>query len=82
VAHTGGPRFVRRVAVFGDSFSAGQQSAVNWPDRAEDITRDTGTRVQFLNFSMDGAGLANWWSVLTKLVDRDNYDLDAVVFAV
>ena len=73
---------VRRIAVFGDSFTAEEHLGQNWPDRAEDLARDRGEPVELLNFAVSGAGLANWWSVLTKLVAAEDYDLDGVVFAV
>ena len=73
---------VRRVAVFGDSFTAEEHLGQNWPDRAEDLARGRGEPVELLNFAVSGAGLANWWSVLTKLVAAEDYELDGVVFAV
>ena len=73
---------VRRIAVFGDSFTAEEHLGQNWPDRAEDLARDRGEPVELLNFAVSGAGLANWWSVLTKLVAAEDYELDGVVFAV
>ncbi len=73
---------VRRIAVFGDSFTAEEHLGQNWPDRAEDLARDRGEPVELLNLAVSGAGLANWWSVLTKLVAAEEYELDGVVFAV
>lgn len=72
----------RRLAVFGDSFTAGQFLSVNWPDRVEDLTRATRQPLELPNFAIDGAGLANWWSVLTRIVQPQGYQLDGVVFAV
>ena len=72
----------RRLAVFGDSFTAGQFLKVNWPDRAEDLTRPTDRALDLPNFAVDGGGLANWWSVLTRIVQPQGYQLDGVVFAV
>ena len=72
----------RRIAVFGDSFSAGQYLNINWPDRAQALAQAHGDKLQFLNFAVDGAGLANWWSVLTRLVAPEHYDLDGIVFVV
>ena len=71
-----------RLAVFGDSFTAGQFLKIDWPDLAEDLTRQTSQPLELLNFSVDGAGLANWWSVLTRMVQPQKYQLDGVVFAV
>lgn len=72
----------RRLAVFGDSFTAGQFLKVNWPDRVEDITRGSSAPWQLLNFAVDGGGLGNWWSVLTRIVQAEKYQVDGVVFAV
>jgi hypothetical protein len=72
----------RRLAVFGDSFTAAQFLKTSWPDLVEDLTRQTGTPLELLNFSIDGGGLANWWSVLTRIVAAEKYQLDGVVFAV
>lgn len=71
----------KRIALFGDSFSAGTYLQKNWPDQAEDLTRGGPRVLQLLNFSEDAGGLANWWSVMTRFVEPGNYDLDAVVFA-
>ncbi len=73
---------IRRIAVFGDSFTAGEHLGQNWPDRAEDLARERGESVELLDFAVSGAGLANWWSVLTRLVAAEDYELDGVVFAV
>lgn len=75
-AHT--PRY----AVFGDSFTAGQYLAENWPDRVEDMVRRNGGRLELLNFSVDGGGLANWASILQAIVQAQRYELDGLVFAV
>jgi hypothetical protein len=72
----------RRIAVLGDSFTAARFLAVNWPDRAEQELKRDGHPLELLNFSVDGGGLANWWSVLTRLVGPQGYELDGVVFAV
>ena len=72
----------KRWAVFGDSFSAGQYLKKNWPDFAEELSRFKNTPVTLLNFSIDGGGLANWWSILTKIVYVDRYEIDGIVFAV
>ena len=69
----------KRFAVFGDSFTAAQFLDTNWPDRAEDLL---GEDIELLNFSLDGGGLANWWSVLFRHIAKESYDLDGVIFAV
>jgi len=72
----------RRIAVFGDSFSAGDYLDTNWPDRTQALAEASGERLQLLNFSLDGIGLANWWSIVTRFVAVQNYELDGVVFVV
>ena len=72
----------KRFAVFGDSYSAAQFLNQNWPDHVEDLAGDAPTPMHLLNFSVDGGGLANWWSVLTRLVARDGYEIDGVIFAI
>ena len=58
----------KRIAVFGDSMTAGQFLQQNWPDAVERIPRGSSIPVELLNFSVDGGGLANWWSILTRIV--------------
>jgi hypothetical protein len=72
-------RRIRRYAVFGDSFSQGEFYVRNWPDYAENLTMDDVQPIQFLNFSLNATGLANWWSIIINEVS--NYDLDGVIFA-
>lgn len=71
-----------RFAVFGDSFTAGLFLDTAWPDRVEDLASEDGPPLELLNFACDGGGLANWWSVLTRLVEAEGYELDGVIFAV
>ncbi len=75
---------VLRIAVFGDSFSAGTNMEVNWPRRVEELLarRPGSPRVQLLNFSLNGYGLANWWSVMEHIVAAREFELDGIVFAV
>ncbi len=72
----------RRYAVFGDSFSAAQYLKKNWPDKVEDLTRDAEQPIELLNLSVDGGGIINWWSVLTRIVDKQDFELDGIIFAV
>ncbi|SVB79236.1 uncharacterized protein METZ01_LOCUS232090, partial [marine metagenome] len=72
---------VKRFVIFGDSFTAGQFFKKNWPDTVEDSTREN-VPVQLLNFSVDGGGIANWWSALVQIIDKDNYEIDGIIFAV
>jgi hypothetical protein len=76
------PAFKRRFAVFGDSFTHAPYLGENWPARAEDLTLERGEPVQFLNFALSYTGLANWWSILTRIVKAENYEIDGVIFVV
>lgn len=71
-----------RVVVFGDSFSAGQYLAVSWPDRIEDLARESDRGLETLNLSVDGGGLANWWSILHRWALPGRLEADLAVFAV
>ncbi len=66
-----------RAFVFGDSFTSAAFLKDRWTDRAHDKRPE----MQLYNVAIDGAGLANWWSVLTRLVLRDGYDFDSVIFS-
>jgi hypothetical protein len=76
----------RRVAVFGDSFTAAIMEPLNspnWPNRVEDLCQLNGSRrLALLNFSLDAAGLANWASILRSTVVKDQCELDGLLFAV
>jgi hypothetical protein len=72
----------RRFAVFGDSFTEAQFLGQNWPDRVEDLAKDRGEPIELLNLATSGGGLANWWSILTRLVAAEDYEVDGVIFAV
>lgn len=72
----------KRLAIFGDSFSAGQYLRMNWPDSVEGLAHAKNSSLRLLNFSVDGGGLANWWSILTKMVYAEHYQIDGIVFAV
>jgi hypothetical protein len=70
-----------RLAVFGDSFTAAQFFPRSWPAAVEAQAAASGAPLDLLNFSLDGAGLANWWSVATRVVAAEGYELDGLVFA-
>ena len=72
----------KRVAIFGDSYTAGAEMEWNWPDRIHQAASDRGEPLDILNFSLDGWGLANWSHVVTHMLEPQNYELDALVFAV
>jgi hypothetical protein len=67
----------RRYLVFGDSFTSAAFLTTRWTERAEELLPQT----EFVNCGIDGAGLANWWSVLTRLILPNNYQFDGVIFA-
>lgn len=71
-----------RLAVFGDSFTAAEFLETNWPDAVENLSAAIEEPLELLNFSLSGVGLANWWSVLTRLIEPDGYELDGLLFAV
>jgi hypothetical protein len=72
---------IHRIAVLGDSFTAGFHGYLNWPERVEDLAGGRGS-VEFLNFGVNGMGLANWWSIIMRFVAAENYEFDGLVFAV
>jgi len=71
-----------RLAVFGDSYTAGQYLSINWPDRTEELSLAAGQDLQLLNLSTDGGGLANWESNLRGFLKPGTYAIDGLVFAV
>jgi len=72
----------RRVAVCGDSFTAAQYLERSWPDVVENLSRETDCPLDLLNLSIDGAGLANWWSILIRMVGKEHFEIDGIIFAV
>jgi len=52
----------KRIALLGDSFTAGMSLGQNWADRVEDLVRQRGEEVQILNFSLPGAGLVHCYA--------------------
>ncbi len=72
----------QRFAVYGDSFTAASYLNVSWTDRTESRCTAAGHPRELLNFAVDGAGLANWWSVATRFVEPSRFELDGVIFAV
>ncbi|OPZ99674.1 MAG: hypothetical protein BWY70_00905 [Bacteroidetes bacterium ADurb.Bin408] len=74
---------LKRIAVFGDSYTASQFTDRSWPDIAEDkINGLAYDSVVFMNFSVDGGGLANWHSIIRNIILGEGYQIDAVIFAV
>lgn len=71
-----------RVVVFGDSFTDGWFLDMNWPNRLEQLARQQDLPVELLNMAQGGTGLGNWAALLDEVLLKDNYDIDAVIFAV
>jgi hypothetical protein len=66
-----------RTLVFGDSFTSAAFLQHRWTERVErDIPES-----EFVNCAIDGAGLANWWSVLARMIIPRGYEFDRVVIA-
>jgi hypothetical protein len=72
----------RRFVVMGDSFTAAHYLNRNWPERAEQLARERGLDVEFLNFGLDGTGLANWYHVYKEIIVQDGYEIDGVILTV
>ncbi|MBI2021514.1 SGNH/GDSL hydrolase family protein [Candidatus Daviesbacteria bacterium] len=73
---------LKRIVVFGDSFTSAQYIAENWPQHSEILLQNQGYQVELMNFSQEGIGLANWWRTLTEVIEKDNYEIDGIIFAV
>lgn len=72
---------IPRICVLGDSFSAATYLETNWPDRVEELAQKKGTPIELLNFSLDGAGIANWWGIVTHILVAQSFQIDGIVFA-
>ena len=72
-----------RIGVLGDSFTASQFTAMNWPELTQALLAERGAgHVRLFNLAIDGGGLGNWWSILRGFVERSELELDGLVFAV
>lgn len=71
-----------RLAVLGDSFTAGLYLERPWPDRLDEELRRAGARprVEVYNFAVDGSGLANWHSIFFGEI-VPGFEFDALVIA-
>ncbi|MCP4814117.1 MAG: hypothetical protein GY888_16545 [Planctomycetaceae bacterium] len=72
----------RRYAILGDSMTSAQFLQRNWPDMVEDLASGEAISLKLYNFSVFGAGLDNWRSILLDHVEAEGYELDGVIFAV
>ena len=71
-----------RYAVLGDSYSSAPYLGITWPDRVEDAFNSEDRRLELLNFSTDGGGLANWASNIDGLLAAEGYEIDGLIIAV
>ena len=72
----------KRVAAFGDSFTAMVQIESPWPEQLERrLNSKAKVNCECYNFGINGAGLQNWNSIFFKEL-VPNYEFDAVIFAV
>jgi hypothetical protein len=71
------PGIKHRHVVLGDCFTSGACIEKNWPARVESCFLDR----ELLNFAVDGVGLANWWSILTRFIEPNRYEFDSVIIA-
>lgn len=66
----------KRYMVLGDSYSAGYNVPMAWPDQVNDKLQD----IELYNFSMEGIGITNWLPIFQHEVS--SYDYDGVIIAV
>lgn len=75
---------VFRFAVFGDSFTDADYLPNPWVDRLNarfsELDIPGAERLEFYSFSVNGAGLSNWHSILFNEV-APAYDLDGIIIA-
>jgi hypothetical protein len=71
------PPGVYRDLVLGDSFATEAFMEIPWCVRVEQAIPHR----EMLNCSQSGAGLANWWSVVTRYILPNKYEFDRVIFA-
>lgn len=82
-APTRGLGINKRIAVFGDSYTAAQFINKNWPDRVEELFSSHGnSSIELLNFAVDGGGVANWENILSRFIVPEEYEIDGIIFAV
>lgn len=71
-----------RVGVFGDSFTSAPYLMTNFTERCEDLFLRDGRNLNLMNFGVDGSGIATWWSIVTRYLKKENFELDLLIFAV
>jgi len=70
----------KRYLVFGDSFTAGWIMDSTWVDRMNHLSREAGLSVEFYNYSIDGGGISNWYSIYFNEI-RNKVQHDGVIIA-
>ena len=70
-----------RYMVLGDSFSSGTVAPRTWVDVVhERLGRQNRDSVELYNFSLDGAGIVNWYRIFTmEIVPK--YEFDGIIIA-
>lgn len=74
---------IKRIIVFGDSFTAAEFNPVPWPDRVQEMLENhsgPAKDIELYSFAVNGAGLFNWHSIFFNDV-IPNYEFDAVLVA-
>ncbi len=66
-----------RTIVLGDSFTSAAFLNASWTSRVEEKRPDC----ELVNCAVDGTGLANWWSILTRYLLPQKYECDEIVIA-
>lgn len=72
---------MKRYMVLGDSFSSGIVLATPWPDSVQSLLQKNGSdSVEIYNFSLDGAGIGNWYrTFFGEIIPQ--YEFDGIVIA-
>ncbi len=71
-----------RIAVLGDSFTAGLELTKPWPERLQQLLRSRTEKrsVEVYAFPIDGGGLLNWHSVFFNQI-LPQFEFDALIIA-
>jgi hypothetical protein len=72
-----------RLVVLGDSFTAGLNMPLSWPQRLQQLLRSRPDRwheVQVYPFAIDGGGLVNWYSVFVNQI-LPEFEFDGLIIA-
>jgi hypothetical protein len=72
-----------RLGVLGDSFTAGLNMPLSWPQRLQQLLRSRPERwhdLQVYPFAIDGGGLLNWYSVFVNQI-LPEFEFDGLIIA-